>query len=276
MAPSSGRQQSGIWSRNLRTLGRCSSDSDSSGSGSPAHQTLPSGLVSPNVISEDARLMKQMDLSSRQDQAVYKPNPWSIAQVNAATRPQPRQNRPDASTSKSNPGTKMPPQGRIVDGFRRQTEKAQEQPLKAFPKEPVTTHGTPIRPVYSDPTPNLNMPRAAPYQPILKRPLSPGRTYAPENVTRFAGMNAPPTSTMGPVVPLDNIGAFIALFTRQMTLIHICSFLDVNKTHIVRSGRNYQVSVDHPTTSRPIHPVRRPNRAEEPRGVLHYRAVNHV
>ena len=35
----------------------------------------------------DASLLQELDIASRQDTANYKPNPWSIAKANAASRP---------------------------------------------------------------------------------------------------------------------------------------------------------------------------------------------
>lgn len=38
-----------------------------------------------NAISPEAQLLKDLDLSSRQENVVYKPNPWNIAKINAVS-----------------------------------------------------------------------------------------------------------------------------------------------------------------------------------------------
>ncbi|KAI0330056.1 hypothetical protein GY45DRAFT_782158 [Cubamyces sp. BRFM 1775] len=67
------------WSLSLR--GRCTGDegfSDESDNDDAPSESLPA--------SEESRLLGELDLASRVDAATYKPNPWSIARANAATR----------------------------------------------------------------------------------------------------------------------------------------------------------------------------------------------
>ncbi|KAH9896676.1 hypothetical protein C8Q73DRAFT_834761 [Cubamyces lactineus] len=67
------------WSLSLR--GRCTGDdgfSDESDNEDASSQSMPA--------SEESRLLGELDLASRMDAATYKPNPWSIARANAATR----------------------------------------------------------------------------------------------------------------------------------------------------------------------------------------------
>lgn len=71
----------GVWSHDLCSMARSDDDSNSD-TGSP---TAPS---SASALSTDARLIQELDLSRRHDEALYKPNPWTIAKINAATRPQ--------------------------------------------------------------------------------------------------------------------------------------------------------------------------------------------
>lgn len=79
----------GIWSRNLRTL-RYSGSESASDSGSPSVSQLPAArLPQASHLSADAKLIQELDLSSRPDEALYKPNPWTIARVNAANRSTP-------------------------------------------------------------------------------------------------------------------------------------------------------------------------------------------
>jgi hypothetical protein len=126
MADSSTLSGSGIWSHNLRTLACSSFDSDSSVSDTPptaGHQHQSSSANAQNsslTISEDARLIRQMDLSLRHDEAVFKPNPWTIAKVNAAARPPQWQDH--AKFDHQPTQTSRSPHGRIVEGLRKQAQ----------------------------------------------------------------------------------------------------------------------------------------------------------
>ncbi|TFY81980.1 hypothetical protein EWM64_g2026 [Hericium alpestre] len=76
---------------------------------------------SQTKVSEDAKLLASLDIAGRQDEAVYKPNPWSIAKANAASRPEPVMmgtKQPVKGTGKP----KKKPQGRIVDFLKKQAE----------------------------------------------------------------------------------------------------------------------------------------------------------
>lgn len=75
--------------------------------------------------SSDAALIKDLDISSREDKATYKANPWSIAKINAATRPSialKEVNEPVAATRKSLPGATAP-KGALEHAFKRQQER---------------------------------------------------------------------------------------------------------------------------------------------------------
>ncbi|KAJ8472389.1 hypothetical protein ONZ51_g8543 [Trametes cubensis] len=67
------------WSLSLR--GHCIGDDGSSDESD--NDDAPS---QPMPASEESRLLGELDLASRADAATYKPNPWSIARANAATR----------------------------------------------------------------------------------------------------------------------------------------------------------------------------------------------
>lgn len=72
-------------------------------------------------VSEDARLLEQLDLGSRTDTAMYKPNPWSIAKANASARP-----KPALAVAKPTPcGPKQPSHPTVVDLLRKQPKKPQ-------------------------------------------------------------------------------------------------------------------------------------------------------
>ena len=67
-----------------------------------------------------SRALQQIDLAAREDSAQYKPNPWSIAKVNAASRP--RQPNATSNPILKEPVVKKPPQRTIVDAFKRQAQ----------------------------------------------------------------------------------------------------------------------------------------------------------
>jgi hypothetical protein len=66
-------------------------------------------------------MLQQIDLAAREDSAQYKPNPWSIARVNAASRP--RQPTTAVNFVSEKTVAKKPPQGAIVDAFKKQAQK---------------------------------------------------------------------------------------------------------------------------------------------------------
>ena len=108
-------QHSPSWSFTLH--GRsCISDSDTSSDeeSKTEEKSLP--------ISEDARLLRELDLSSRPDDAVFKSNPWTIAKVNAASRA-PATKSSVTNKDKVNNPPKRQPSGRIVDALRVQASK---------------------------------------------------------------------------------------------------------------------------------------------------------
>lgn len=119
--------QNSDWAFNLRaTSGLEDSDSDSD----CAESSLKDD--SNNVISAEAKLLKDLDLSSRQETVEYKPNPWNIAKINAASRSTKPPQVPVTNSAK----TKKVPQGRIVDLFKIQSEKPR-QPGGVKPDDPV-------------------------------------------------------------------------------------------------------------------------------------------
>jgi len=115
------RQDDGsYWSFNLRT-----------GSDSYAEQA-GTDEEPPQDLSDDAKYLLDFDLSSREDTAVYRPNPWSIARVNAASRP------PIAASiiSRDNLVAKQEkkrPRGGIVDALAKQAGKSSGNGLRPAP-----------------------------------------------------------------------------------------------------------------------------------------------
>ncbi|CAL1709511.1 unnamed protein product [Somion occarium] len=102
------------WSYNLHNhsaLLESDSESDTSSSS-------PIGSQKPVIISEDARLLRELDLSSRPDDAVYNANPWTIAKVNAASRP--NVVSPAVTITKAHAVSRKRPTGPIADAFKKQ------------------------------------------------------------------------------------------------------------------------------------------------------------
>ncbi|TFK49985.1 hypothetical protein OE88DRAFT_303092 [Heliocybe sulcata] len=145
------------WSFNLRERAICL-ESDASDEEEPERPAQ----------TEDARLLKEMDLTTREDTAQYKANPWSIAKINAASR-----------TARQGPETAIPalqkkegPKGQIVDGFKKQAERAKTTKSNA-----------------NDPSTN---PSRLPF-PVIK----PGCSIATQTVKRQPGavLNRRPNAT---------------------------------------------------------------------------------
>ena len=66
------------WAFNFRSSHFGAYDTDSDSEEGPA--------VAAEKDSEEEKLAKDLDISERQEAAVYKPNPFSIAKINAAAR----------------------------------------------------------------------------------------------------------------------------------------------------------------------------------------------
>ena len=104
----------GGWSFDLRSYDNfCSSSS-------------PSPASSPPSLSTDAQLLKDIDLTSRNDEALYKPNPWSIAKINAASRPKSDVELGIPTGSMTMEKKLKKPKGLIVDFLKKQAEGAKD------------------------------------------------------------------------------------------------------------------------------------------------------
>lgn len=104
-----------------------------SGSGSDSDSDPVSSLsLATEDLTDDAKLLQELDLTSRQDTAQYKPNPWSIAKVNAASRPSMAMlNTTGRKDEKVDLGTgsgqnRKESKGSIVDFFRKQASDKQQ------------------------------------------------------------------------------------------------------------------------------------------------------
>lgn len=106
------------WSFSLRSAtGFYGDASDDDGDESNVGDARTSSRFSSN----SSQTLQQIDLAAREDSAQYKPNPWSIARINAASRP--RQPKATIQPVSEKATAKNPPQGAIVDAFKKQAQK---------------------------------------------------------------------------------------------------------------------------------------------------------
>jgi hypothetical protein len=91
--------------------------------------------ATPSRLSSGTSFLQEIELTGRGDSAHYSRNPWAIARANAAIRYQ----QPNASVNPvpREPVTKKPPQGAIVDAFKKQAQKPTKSSAGAnLPKNP--------------------------------------------------------------------------------------------------------------------------------------------
>ncbi|KAG1727521.1 hypothetical protein EDB19DRAFT_1750172 [Suillus lakei] len=130
MNPPEFKNKQDPWSFNHRTRAHNAFDSESD-SESEAETNSKT-----NLPSDDTRLIQELDISSRHETVEYKPNPWSIARINAASRA-PTKEPPGHAISEDTRQKPQPraPRGRIVDAFKVQAERKPPRappPLKAL------------------------------------------------------------------------------------------------------------------------------------------------
>ncbi|ETW76266.1 hypothetical protein HETIRDRAFT_106812 [Heterobasidion irregulare TC 32-1] len=142
----------GGWSFDLRSYDNfCSSSS-------------PSPASSPPSLSTDAQLLKDIDLTSRNDEAQYKPNPWSIAKINAASRPKADMEIGIMTGSLMMEKKLKKPKGLIVDFLRKQAEGAKDtkadglKPGLPLPNIPSSLKQHRIRPHFTHLSPVVTRP----------------------------------------------------------------------------------------------------------------------
>lgn len=104
------------WSFNLRSSASGFFDSDDDN-----EENVGDAGTHSHPPSSSSQTLQQIDLAAREDKALYKPNPWSIARINAASRP--RQLNATRKSAPEKPAAKKLPQGAIVDAFKRQAQK---------------------------------------------------------------------------------------------------------------------------------------------------------
>ncbi|KAL0958517.1 hypothetical protein HGRIS_000659 [Hohenbuehelia grisea] len=166
---------SSAWAFNLRSNryddSSSDSESESCSTGQPSDGSSTSTALTTHSLSEEKRLIDDLDLSTREEAAVYKPNPWSIAKVNAASRQTHNRNPSQASATEhlksasKRPGLK--PSSAAADTALRKTRSSFAQPSK--PKQTIsegfkrqsqrfqaTKLNPPISPAISSVTPGLS------------------------------------------------------------------------------------------------------------------------
>ena len=107
------------WSFSLRSATGFLDDGDSDDD--IEENVVGDARTSSHLSSNSSQALQQIDLAAREDSAQYKPNPWSIARINAASRP--RQPNPTLKSVSENPVARQLPRGVIVDAFKRQAQK---------------------------------------------------------------------------------------------------------------------------------------------------------
>jgi hypothetical protein len=75
------------WGFSLCTADEGESDSEPEDASTGSHSSSAPSLDAP--ISEEIRIARDLDLAARQDAAIFKSNPWTIAKLRAATRKPP-------------------------------------------------------------------------------------------------------------------------------------------------------------------------------------------
>jgi hypothetical protein len=119
------KSQESDWTFNFRTSSRFFDDSDSD-SAPNDENTLANTAPAKD-------LLDGIDLSTREETVIYKPNPFSIAKINAANRTQNQKHRAPAQARQNISGSPLrrpskvvskPAQTNVLDGFKIQAQKA--------------------------------------------------------------------------------------------------------------------------------------------------------
>ena len=224
--------QSADWAFNFRSSHFGAYDTDSDSEEGPA--------IAAGKESEEAKLAKDLDISERQETAIYKPNPFSIAKINAAARivnnmqvdkpathPEPAPFR-DAPKSKA--------LFTIVDGFKRQAQKVQSATkgkataLKLAPRPPAPKHvhvsNQQKKPFFTTLAPDSD-----------EKLGTSGRSLAP-NSTAFlqatSSVESPDPRRI--VAPRPNLSASLASEDFLRDSSNHSSPVSLNKTHLRPSG----------------------------------------
>ena len=219
------------WAFNFRSSHFGAYDTDSDSEEGPA--------VPTEKDSEEAKLVKDLDISERQDTAVYKPNPFSIAKINAAARTvnnvqvDKPATRPEPAPCRNTNKLKAP--FTIVDGFKRQAQTAQSRSavkgkapaLKLAPRPPAP------KPVHI--SNQLRKPFFTTLAPHSGEKLgASGRSLAPNSTAFLQATRSPNPARI--VAPRPNFSASLASRDFLRNLPTHSSPVSLKKTHIRPSG----------------------------------------
>ncbi|KAG2139231.1 hypothetical protein DEU56DRAFT_755552 [Suillus clintonianus] len=189
MNPPELQDKQNLWSFNHRT--RVHYTFDSSDSESEAETRC-----NTNLPSDDTRLIQELDISSRNETVEYKPNPWSIARINAASRP-PNKAPPSQAISENTRQKSQPraPQGRIVDAFKVQAERKP-------PREPLPLKTLKV------PKPKSKTPRASQVDQVCSHIQGMSRAelggYSQHNNVSFSARDSQTRPSDTPVILSSN------------------------------------------------------------------------
>lgn len=147
------------WSFSLRSYGcdgqDSSSDSDADDDDDHQQAAVACKTGKSSLVSEEASLLEELDISSRVDTATYKPNPWSIAKANASTRPKlvTPSMHPTVSSGATTTRKDKPPHPTVLDLLRKPCKRASASNSYAKPVPPKRqAHGRNSIPI-DPPTP---------------------------------------------------------------------------------------------------------------------------
>ena len=217
------------WAFNFRSSHFGTYDTDSDSEEGPA--------VPAEKESEEAKLAKDLDISERQETAIYKPNPFSIAKIHAAARTvnnvqvDKPATRPEPAPFRDAPKLKAP--FTIVDGFKRQAQSAQSTTkgkapgLKLAPRPPAP------KPVHV--SNELKKPFFTILAPHSGEKLgTSGRSLAPNSTAFLQATRSPDPGRI--VAPRPNFSASLPSRDFLRNLPTHSSPVSLKKTHIRPSG----------------------------------------
>ncbi|KAG7443569.1 uncharacterized protein BT62DRAFT_934810 [Guyanagaster necrorhizus] len=201
MSPNHGApaaESSSGWAFNLRTSKLRHADCNLVDSGSDSDLSSDSDM-------DESRMLDDLDISTREETVVYKPNPFSIAKINAAVRSTnrpPSTNKPSRPIKPSRAGKKTS----IVDELRRRSKNTRSM----FQKSSLQANSTPsaVPPSSKDsqhqPAPAI-LPKSLPKRPIHLEDmhifgiLVPNSPLASETISFSSGTPAVPHAPSSPL-----------------------------------------------------------------------------
>ncbi len=140
----------------------------------------------PNATADNSMLMKEFDLSSREEFVSYKSNPFTIAKVNAAYRSAKKGAKPSGTSVNTTSSSGVLTQSKITDGFKVQASKRMafsNQQKKTLPgTSPSVARTSLVHTTRSSPKTVHNSP-----QEVKVQHASPDQDYLHTNARFAAG-----------------------------------------------------------------------------------------